>query len=255
MNTARFRFHLNWKITLFTAVLFPFLVYLGVWQLGRAEQKQTILQEWQQQQAKPPVEFSPTLNSNDQFRRVWLNGTIYQDKYWLIENKTMYGRLGAYVVVAVNVNSSSANQQPNTIVPVNLGWVELPPLREVFPDITLPTGQIRITGMLAAATHSPLINEAENTQLRWPHKMLEIDLTQMQQQFGQPLYPLVLQVDPDSAAAFDVDWQAVNMTSSQHKGYAVQWFTMAGVLFILWLLACSNLATLFKRANTEQTET
>lgn len=94
MNTARFRFHLNWKITLFTAVLFPFLVYLGVWQLGRAEQKQTILQEWQQQQAKPPVEFSPILNSNDQFRRVWLNGTIYPDKYWLIENKTMYGKQG-----------------------------------------------------------------------------------------------------------------------------------------------------------------
>lgn len=253
MNTARLRFHLNWKITLFTALLFPFLVYLGVWQIGRAEQKQTILQEWQLQQAKPPVEFSPSLNSTDQFRRVWLTGTINRERYWLIENKTMFGRLGAYVVVAVNVSEGGNNNSSgNTILPVNLGWVELPPLREVFPEITLPSGEMRITGMLSAVSHSPLINEADNTHRQWPHKMLEIDLAQMEQQFGKPLYPLVLQVDPDSAAAFDVDWKAVNMTSSQHNGYAVQWFTMAGVLFILWLLASSNLASIFKGNNKEQ---
>ena len=38
-----------------------------------------------------------------------------------------------------------------------------------------------------------------------------------------------------------VDWQVVNVSPQKHQGYAVQWFAMAAVLFIFYLLRSSNL--------------
>lgn len=248
MNTARFCFQINWKITLCSAVLLPVLLCLGAWQLDRAAQKQTILQDWQEQQALPPTEFDAEhalllASHGTTFRRVWVEGLVDNEKYWLIENKPMYGRIGAYVIVAATPIGWEPDQ-PKLLV--NLGWVELPSRRELNPTINLPTQVLRLSGILSAVHHSPLIDEANNPNTGWPHKMLEVDVDEMEQQLGHTLFPFILKIDPDSPAAFDVHWKAVNMTSSKHKGYAVQWFAMAATLFILWLLTNSNVVALVR---------
>lgn len=243
MRTAKFTFHFNWKLTLFSAVLFPCLLSLGFWQIDRAEQKQTILQDWQQQQAQPPISFHTYLQSNPtqtRFRRVWAEGHINTQKYWLIENKVVNGRIGAYVVAVLQPKTFEVETGVKPLL-INLGWIELPARRDESPEINLTSTSLRFTGMLSKVNSSPLIDEAQNTHNQWPHKMLEIDVSEMEKQLGFELYDWVLKVDPDSPAAYHVNWQAVNMTSTQHIGYAVQWFSLAAALFVLWVLASSNL--------------
>ncbi|HBM82559.1 MAG TPA: SURF1 family protein, partial [Halieaceae bacterium] len=47
---------LEWRITLFTALLFPALIALGFWQLERADEKRELETQWAQRQSEAPVE-------------------------------------------------------------------------------------------------------------------------------------------------------------------------------------------------------
>ncbi|NCF18346.1 MAG: SURF1 family protein, partial [Haliea sp.] len=40
--------------------------------------------------------------------------------------------------------------------------------------------------------------------------------------------------------ALAIDWKVVNVSPEKHRGYAVQWFTMAAVLTVFYFLRCSN---------------
>jgi len=57
-SSKTLRFTINWKVTTFSILLMPILVSLGIWQLERAEQKQTILEQWETQQALPPLKLT-----------------------------------------------------------------------------------------------------------------------------------------------------------------------------------------------------
>jgi cytochrome oxidase assembly protein ShyY1 len=49
----------------------------------------------------------------------------------------------------------------------------------------------------------------------------------------------------------DVDWQLVNTSPDKHRAYAVQWFTMAVVLLVFFLLRSSNLWQLLRPAGRQ----
>jgi cytochrome oxidase assembly protein ShyY1 len=55
------------------------------------------------------------------------------------------------------------------------------------------------------------------------------------------VFPYPVRIDADGPGALLVDWKVVNMSQHKHQGYAVQWFVMAAVLFIFYVLRCSNL--------------
>ena len=125
-----FAFKLNWKITLFTLLLLPLLVSLGFWQLHRAQEKQTIQEEYQQQQALPPVEFDGTEMGEGNYRRVRMTGKFVVDRYWLLENKIQNGRLGYHIIMPFEIGDGA---QGSTQIVVNRGWVEAKPYREELP--------------------------------------------------------------------------------------------------------------------------
>ena len=62
-----------------------------------------------------------------------------------------------------------------------------------------------------------------------------------QREPGVKLFPHPVRIDSGVAAALTVDWQVVNVSPEKHTGYAVQWFTMAAALFILFILRSTNL--------------
>ena len=50
------------------------------------------------------------------------------------------------------------------------------------------------------------------------------------------LLPLMLLLDPDDAHGFVRDWQAVyGVTPDKHRAYALQWFTLAAVLLLIYI--------------------
>jgi cytochrome oxidase assembly protein ShyY1 len=65
------------------------------------------------------------------------------------------------------------------------------------------------------------------------------------------LYPHPVRIDSGQPEALAVAWQLVNASPEKHQGYAVQWFTMAAVLAIFFLLRSSNLWQLVTRRQHE----
>ncbi len=241
MSKVRLQYEFNWKLTLFSILLFPILVSLGTWQLQRADEKEALLADWEEQQSLPPVPFNS--EAKKQLRRVTVRGEYLPEKYWLKENQMLNGSLGYHVIMPFRV------EETETVLAVDRGWVEGSPLRDFVPKIDTPEGIVEISGTLITPSDSKLIREADVRAKTWPHKILEEDLPVLGNQINQKLYPELLRIDPESRGALTVYWRPINISSAKHTGYAVQWYAMAIALFILYVFASTNLAAVLKKSD------
>ncbi len=245
MPQSQLSFDFNWKLTLFALALFPLLIFLGLWQLDRAEQKRDIQQKWADLQAQPAVKLESHMLADDytSLRRVEASGKYLEEKYWLKENQIVNGQLGYHVIMPFLLETGE-------LVAVDRGWVLGSPLRDYVPEIQTPQGQLLLTGSLVKPSDSMLVREVERSAKTWPHKILEIDIPILSKQLGQRMSLKVLRLDADSVSAFEVHWRPINMSPTKHIGYAVQWFIMALALVILYIFASTNMAELLKRKRT-----
>ena len=63
----------------------------------------------------------------------------------------------------------------------------------------------------------------------------------VQAKTGTRLFPYPVRLNAGEELALDIDWQVVNVRPEKHRGYAVQWFAMAGMLALLYVLRSTNL--------------
>ena len=64
-SREKFEWQLNIKIIVFSLVLFPLLIVLGFWQLERAEEKRSIVDEFRLNQQAPPATLADLLESSN----------------------------------------------------------------------------------------------------------------------------------------------------------------------------------------------
>ena len=60
------------------------------------------------------------------------------------------------------------------------------------------------------------------------------------------LFPYPVRIDPAQPGALSVDWQVINVSPEKHTGYAVQWFSMAAALALIYLLRSTNIWQLLR---------
>ena len=49
------------------------------------------------------------------------------------------------------------------------------------------------------------------------------------------VYPFIIRLDQQQPHGFLRDWPVVSMPPARHYGYAVQWFSMALVVFLIFI--------------------
>lgn len=229
-----FKLELNWKISLFALFFLPVLVGLGFWQLQRADEKSTIQQSLEQQQALPPLDLARVISTeNTAFRRVIFSGRPDRAHIWLVENQVYQGRLGFHLLIPVALDDGRH-------VLVNAGWVSAPAKRLENPVLPLLPETAVFTGQLRTVRENPFLRDQHSADV-WPKRLLQVDFSAMEKSLGKPLLPWVVQLDETSPMAQTVYWPVMNMSADKHIAYAVQWFLMAFALVILWLYANSNL--------------
>lgn len=244
-NTITFNFCINWKITALSFLFLPVLVYLGLWQLDRAQEKQTILDQWQQQQALEPISLNNipwrSINESKLKRKVSVVATFDISRYWLLEGKMYRGEPGYHVVMPAQLND-------NRWILVNRGWIKGNPRREILPVFSTPSTQQLIKGNINTPSHSIFVkNEGIGDRSTWPYRLLQIDTTQMGHQLNEKLPDFIIEINEDSPVALQAQWPQVNMTPSKHFGYATQWFLMAFTLLVLWFFANTNMSIFLLR--------
>lgn len=246
-SAPAFRFEVNWKLLISSLIFLPILVTLGFWQLNRAEQKRTILQTIEEQQALAPVDLNNWLSLEDSslseftHRRVSAEGQFDAARYWLLENQVVNGTVGYDIVMPFKLDDDQW-------LLVNRGWIAGSGYRDRPPQLSTPDDAVELTGVLVKPSKNRLLRNQLSTSgpNTWPKMMLAIDLTVMAQQFDQPFLPLVMELDDSSHAALQIQRRQINMPPVKHVGYAVQWFSLAIALTILCLVANSNLASVIK---------
>ena len=222
----------NWPLTLLCLCLFPLLLGLGVWQLQRASEKQQLLDNIDARLASQPQQIS-RLSDLASYTPVRLLG-YYTDEYLYLDNRTRNGRAG-YEVVQV----FRSGQQRWLI---NRGWIPAKSRRSELPEVNYPLAAKVITGFLY-----PLAEEGEGaTAAVAPRSRIQTLDRGLAATLGltQPEWHIRLTADSDTALV--TDWQLVNIQPEKHHGYAVQWFAMAVALFILWVLAATNIRSIIK---------
>ena len=217
------------------------MLRLGIWQLDRADQKQTILTQSMTRSLQAPValtSISSPLNTANienehRFLQVYVEGRYLPDQTLFLDNQVVDSKVG-YAVITPFVFAESG-----LAILVNRGWIGKAESGNQLPIIETPLEKITLTGRLNNPTEQPpLWNESYPVYQDDVWQFLPIDKIRQETQLD--LMPLVLELAPDDDSASDElvrRWQTLDDEwVNKHKAYALQWFSMAIVFFIACLV-------------------
>jgi surfeit locus 1 family protein len=242
-----FKFDPEWRITLFVLVMVPLMVGLGFWQLQRAEEKASLAAAFERRQLQPPAELGELWDmpaDSLAYTPVILSGEFLPDKYFLLDNRILGGRFGYEVLGIVELQDSGR------MVLVDRGWIAGDPARLQRPEVPEVSGLVRLTGHVYVAPGAPYLLAEQSLAGDWPKLLQAVEMDKLvpvvEAISGVSVFSYPIRIDAGAPGALSVDWQVVNVSPQKHQGYAVQWFAMALVLSIFYLLRCSNLWQLLR---------
>lgn len=235
-----FEFDFEWRITLFTLLFLPLLISLGFWQLQRAEEKTAMAEAFEQKRHRPPVPVESITERTPQslaYLPVQLRGRYRDELSFLLDNRVQRGEYGNEVLTAFELDSGS-------LVLVNRGWMAADPGRVRVLEIPAAVSRGVVTGHVYVSPGEPYLLSEQVLSPPWPIRIQAVEMDKMARAIGEPaggLFPYPVRIDAGQPGALSVDWQVINVSPDKHTGYAVQWFSMAAVLALIYLLRSSNL--------------
>ena len=255
LSTQGFTWQPNKKILLLSFCLFPLLVTLGFWQLDRADEKQSIVNQYNaNQQAAPAtvIDLSRATNlgiaQNLQYRSAWLVGELDSSREIILDNRVKNGRPGYEILQALTVIGLEQK------VLVNRGWVPASLDRRELPEIEPVMGSVQLRGSLYQTLGGYRLDDGIGRVSAWPARVGWVSAERAELLFGETFFPYQLRLDQDSVGALQTGWATVSVMPAKHTGYAVQWFAMAFVLLIMTVIANSNLPELSKRSSQKEAQ-
>ena len=247
-SREKFEWELNAKIIIFSLVLFPVLVLLGFWQVDRAEEKRSIVNEFRTNQQAPPATSDDLFDDqNHQYRSAWLTGEMDGKRRIFLDNRVKYGRPG-YEVIESMMLSGPVPDGRRQLVLVNRGWMAAPLDRRTLPEVDSVVGDVQLRGVLYHNLRGGYrLDDGVKVVSEWPSRVGWISVERASELFGDEFYAYQLRLDADSIGALDTGWVTVAVQPEKHTGYAFQWFAMAVVLLLMTLIANSNFSSWIKR--------
>jgi len=210
----------------------PILVSLGVWQLHRAEEKKQLENAFKSQTRSPtPLlklsSISPALN----YQTIVAQGNFDNRHLIFLDNKIYHHQIGYQVFSPFFI---SGTQQ---FLLVNRGFVGVRQ-RSKMPAIKPLFGTRTISGFIYFPKKMFLLKK-ELLNDHWPRVTQSIELKNLSSQLQAKTYPFYLLLQTGDDMDLIRDWQPVNFPAYRHTGYAIQWFSLALTLFIIFIV-CST---------------
>jgi surfeit locus 1 family protein len=235
IKIGRYSFKFEKVPTLIYLCLLPLLIALGVWQLGRSEEKRLFLEQQEQGLASSEIiQLSPAIGENAdalRYKKALVTGHYDKAHQFLIDNQISAGKAGYYVLTPFVL------QGETKAVLVNRGWVPLNRDRSMMPDVQIKNEQAEVTGRI---NHFPSVGiklaGAEIPSEGWPSVVQVVDSQVLAKKLAYSLFPFQLELDKDRPEGFKREWQTTTvMLPEQHTAYAMQWFALAFTLTILFI--------------------
>lgn len=238
MRVGRIDFRPSLFVTLLTVVLLAMLISLGLWQLGRAEEKRALQEQFEERTRERPVRLkaSDRYTKDIEYRRVMVSGTYDRDHQFLLDNQTDKGVAGYHVLTPLLMGKGDVG------VVINRGWVPLGERRDVMPELPAPESVSSISGVVDLPPSDIfLLGSAGYEVSSWPRVVQAIELEEMQKQLGYSLLPFIVLLDPEQSYGFSRPWKPYyGLGPERHQGYAIQWFALAVTLLAIYVVVNSQ---------------
>jgi surfeit locus 1 family protein len=237
MRIAAWEFSPGLWPTLATLLVLPLFLYLGSWQLDRAEQKRILYGEFEVRQAASEVNLNKEQALRNNFdelhwRKVVIEGVFSRDTNVLLDNQVQGGVAGYFVYTPFKL------KQQDVWVLVNRGWVPAGVSRENPPEIAAEEEALQIIGSVKSPPKTGILL-AENIAEQLGGGMLRVqklELAGIEEALGLELLPYVVRLSPESTTGFARAWKAPGSGEEKHLGYAFQWFAMATAIFVIYMV-------------------
>lgn len=225
MVTTRQKSTRRWLPYALGALLVAQFIWLGLWQVSRAQDKRATQDAFERQ-----TNFTRFVHGMDvePFQQLLAEGVFDAERQFLLDNIVVDSRNGHYVVTPLVYS----DDEP--VLLVNRGWI--PQSGETIDPATLAVPDRRITvrgraGTLPRAGYR--MGAAIESPSTWPQHAVFPTAEDVAASLGREVQPFVLLMAPGEEHGFLRRWAPAEIGPGRHYAYAFQWFAMAVVLAIL----------------------
>jgi surfeit locus 1 family protein len=224
-------------VSSFFFILILGLLSLGVWQLNRADEKQSLQMMIDQRSNLEPLSLNMPFEEFAPYQIVHATGQYRAKDSILLDNIVYQGKPGYYLITPFEIMASRA------VILVNRGWLPQGKTRNDLPSFKTPEGLITIEGHLDHPRSKPvLMGNITSPLSATPPLWHYMDQNFFSQINGYSVLPLILKLKAGSQAstinstsipsenietALIQDWPSYDAKSGMHIGYSIQWFVFA----------------------------
>lgn len=230
----RIGFRFSWIAFVATLLLVALGVSLGQWQDRRAAEKTERAAKLAAGNAAAPLALGPRPLAPQavEFRRVAVRGRFVPGWALYLDNRPYQGRAGFYLMMPFQIDGSDMH------VLVARGWLPRNMAeRERLPAYATPQGTVTIEGVARlSAGHVMQLGTA--APLRPNAIVQNLAPGELAEASGLRLQPFVLEQTGAAAPGDPLvrDWPAPALGVEKHRGYAFQWYALALMALLFFVL-------------------
>ena len=219
--------------TIVYLLVLPVLLRLGFWQLDRAEEKRQFIEVFQQQNKLAPlwiknvIKLETVLN----YREAKISGQYNTEKQIFVDNKIYQGKTGVHVVTPFKLEGSEYS------ILVNRGWVPMVIDRSSLPNVETPIISLKLSGKLKIIGEQPfMVGDQFQSNEGWPALVQWVNFADIEKTSDLKLLPYIFLLDEKDQSGYIRNWKPIFMQPEKSTSYAVQWFSLALVLTIIYIV-------------------
>ena len=228
-----------WKTTILVLLAMAVMVRLGVWQLDRLELRRAFNTRVQTQLDQPILILDGAALGDDlenmEYRQVVVQGVYDHDAEVVLRNQVWNNQAGVQLLTPLQIMGI------DRAVLVNRGWIPYEDFTSREWSKYAEPGLVEVSGMIRVSENKPDFGRRTDPipmPGEAPLKAWHLaNVYGISKQIPYELLPIYIQQSPSS------DWVGMpyrsepdlELTEGSHFGYAIQWFSFAGVLGIGYL--------------------
>lgn len=228
------RITFRFKFIPFVAAAIAVVVGLSLaqWQTRRATEKIELAEKLQARQSAPAIRLDAALPGNEdiEFRRVVVKGEFLRDWPVYLDNRPNNGVAGFYLLMPFKIVAI------DRYVLVARGWIPRNVAdRTKVPMIATPDGVIEIEGVARQSIGQVMQLGAVDAPR--PHAIVQnLDIASFAASSKLAMQPIFLEQLSDTHDGLVRDWPLPSTGVEKHRGYAFQWYALAAMAFIFFVV-------------------
>jgi|KBSMisStandDraft_5_1062788.scaffolds.fasta_scaffold00681_21 surfeit locus 1 family protein len=219
----------RWLPPLVAVICIALTAAAGNWQLDRAHEKESLQRAYERAAADAPIRLpaAPIGASDLRMKQIETEGEFIPGGLVLLDNKTRNGEAGYEVVMPLRIAGSSTMH-----VLINRGWIAAGRDRARLPAIKTPRGSVKITGMATIPGRFLELSKFEPAGPVWQNLTVERYVAHT----GIQVQQIIVQQQNELEDGLSRSWQRADFGIARHYSYAVQWFSLCGLIIFLYVL-------------------